>query len=96
MLDAGRASGLKENTEFEIMEERPPIKTRDGRLIPNNKLVARVRITRIDPESSQAQVLKTFGDSGAPDPTPVAGKVKVDMVARMVASEAPADDAKKK
>ena len=87
-LDGGRDLGIRPGTEFEIIFEGDPIKRADGTILGyDSRTIGRMVVETVDAALTRCRVTKTFSDSGAADAMPDVSKVKVNMVARMVAGK---------
>ncbi len=84
-ITGGAEVGLREGTEFEIIEEGEPIRVGGEILGYDSRTVGRVRVTKVEPKLAWVQIVKTFDDAGKDDPAPDAAKIKVGMLARMAA-----------
>lgn len=83
-LTAGSSAGVQPGMRFEVYSEGEAIRNpATGEVLSvRTQRWAVLRITEVEEKLAWAEVVKTFGDSGAEDASPVSGRVEAEMSAR--------------
>jgi curli biogenesis system outer membrane secretion channel CsgG len=78
-IDAGSDRAIKPGYQFEVFQEGEAIRDAAGNILSNDSTrMGLIKITRVEPKMSWAEVIQTFDASGVPDATPNPSKLQRD------------------
>jgi hypothetical protein len=94
ILTAGSGAGVKEGMRFEVFAEGDPVKNpATGEIISIKKVkYAVLRVVRVEDKAAWAEIVRTFADNGAEDPTPNPSRIEPEMSAQSMAGGGGAAD----